>query len=163
MKRLFVCLLFSSCSTIMWSHLLVSNGTDIDTIIHRVYETGPELKEQEYIQKRRLFRDSLFSYLVKLHKQHQEDILGIKDSVVVNFIVNGSGRIDSVWLVSPKTYPFKNIYKFIKDYDFKGPLMEFYTSKPELYDCTVKLVLLLNVEAKMLYIFFDCIRIRRSE
>lgn len=46
----------------MWSHLLVSNGTDIDTIIHRVYETGPELKEQEYIQKRRLFRDSLFSF-----------------------------------------------------------------------------------------------------
>ena len=56
-----------------------------------------------------------------------------------------------------------NIYKFIKDYDFKGLLMEFYTSNPELYDCTVKLVLLLNVEAKMLYIFFDCIRIRKNE
>ena len=143
----------------MCAHLAELNGIDRDTIMMQVFDTGPELKEQEYLKKRSLFLDTLFSYLFKLHK---EDILAIEDSVVLNFTVRGSGLIDSVWLVSPKNYPFKNIYNFIKDYDFKGPLVEFYTSKPELYQCTVALVLLLNRETKMLYVRFYFTEIKKE-
>lgn len=161
MKILFLCFLFLSCPTIMWSQSSGAKTTAGDTMItHQVYEIGPELKEESYLQKRKEFKDALFSYLVK---QHQEDILNIKDSVVINFMVKGCGRIDSVWLVSPKTYPYENICRFIKRYNFQGPLVEFYTSKPGLYDCTIKLVLLLNRETKMLHISFDFIYIKKRE
>jgi len=86
------------------------------------------MKEQEYEQKVKLFRNSLASYITIRHK---EDLLAIQDSVVVNVVMNGNGWVDTVWLVHPKSFPFENMYRFIKSYDFKGPLIEHYTTEPK--------------------------------
>ena len=123
-----------------------------DSVTNLVFDLPPELKEQAYAQKRSLFMKTLAPYL---GKQHREDVLRIQDTVFINFTVNGKGLVDSVWLVSPKSFPFENTYRFIKNYDFKGPLVEFYTERPRRYACTVKLMLSLNKERNILYTFFD--------
>lgn len=152
-------MLFSSSLSVTWASLIKADKADGDSIINKVYELDPELKELDYVQKRELFKDSLLYYLVVFHR---EDVLSIKDSVIINFIVNGSGHVDSVWLVTPKTFPFKNTYKFIKGYDFKGSLVEFYTTNSKLYSCTVELILFLNREDRKLYMFFDCTHIKEE-
>lgn len=158
MKRLLMCLLLLSCTSIMWSHLSQSKAAIEDTVMNQVFEIGPELNVEEYNQKSKLFTDSLAYYLIK---NHPGDILIMKDTVVINFVANGYGYVDSVWLVSPRTYPSKNICEFIKRYDFQGPLAKYYTSNPELYDSTMKLILHVDREARIFYLKLDFINTKR--
>lgn len=117
------------------------------------------MKEQEYEQKVKLFRNSLASYITTRHK---EDLLAIQDSVVVNVVVNGNGRVDTVWLVHPKSFPFENMYRLIKSYDFKGPLIEYYTTEPKQGPCLMKLKLVLDKKKRMLHISFHYLAVKEE-
>jgi len=160
MKRLFAFFVFLSCSTIMWAHSFGSEMAVGDTIENKIYELGPEINEKKFLQKRKAFWQDLCSYLINYHK---EDIIEIEDSVIINFEVNAYGRVDSVWLVSSKSYSFENTLKFIKDYDFQGPLMEYLIPEPVLYEYTVKFILVLDKEESRLRMRFYIIdsRVRR--
>lgn len=56
------------------------------------------------------------------------------------------------WLVHLKSFPFENMYRFIKSYDFKGPLIEYYTTEPKQGPCLMKLKLVLDKKKNVTYI-----------
>ena len=141
MKGLILFLFLLAQSTIMWAGPVKSNEMVVDSFDVEILETDPERNEEKYARKRKMFNDSLLNYL---SKQCIETVLKIQDSVFVNFIVKGSGKVDSVWLVSPKDFPFEQIYKFIKNYDFKGPLSQLLLAPRRKHSCTVRLVLALD-------------------
>lgn len=103
----------------------------------------------------KLFNDSILNYLAT---QCIETVLKIQDNVVVKFIVNGNGKVDSVWLVSPKDFPFEEIYKFIKNYDFKGSLVEYLSMPSQKHSFTVRIILILDRKVNKLSIHFDYTR-----
>ena len=88
----------------------------------------------------------------------------IKDSAFVNFITNEKGRVDTVWLVRDKSFPFEKIYRFIKNYDFNGPLVEYVTTQPELYakSYLVKIVLIFDRKKQRLRSLFDFELIKKN-
>ena len=121
MKGLIIFLFLLAHTTIVWAVPVEGKEVIVDTLDNEVFEIDPKINEEEYVRKRKQFTDSLLNYLAT---QCVETVLKIQDSVFVNFIVNSNGKVDSVWLVSPKDFPFEEIYKFIKNYDFKGQLIQ---------------------------------------
>lgn len=129
----------TSCKTRISSTVFaIKNRACIDALINKIYKFGPKIKEDKYIQKRSLFCDSIFVYLAKIHK---DDIFSIKDSVVSDFDVNNAGRIDSVWLVPPKPFPFINTYRFINNMTVRGLWL---SSTRLVSHSTIKLIILFN-------------------
>ncbi len=86
-----------------WAAPVNAKEVIVDTLDNEVCETDPEINEEEYARKRKQFNVSLLNYMAT---QCVETVLKIQDSVFVNFIVKSSGKVDSVWLVSPKDFPF---------------------------------------------------------
>ncbi len=139
----------------VWAAPLEAKNVIADTLDFVVLETEPEINVEKYARKRKLFNDSLLNYLAT---QCVETVLKIQDNVVVNFIVNGRGKVDSVWLVSPKDFPFEYIYKFIKNYDFKGSLVEYLSIPFQKHSFTVRIILIFDRQRRRLSISFDYTR-----
>ncbi len=139
----------------IWASPVETNNVIVDTLDFVVLETEPEINVEKYARKRKLFNDSLLNYLAT---QCVETVLKIQDNVVVNFIVNGRGKVDSVWLVSPKDFPFEDIYKFIKNYDFKGSLVEYLSIPFQKHSFTVRIILIFDRQRSRLGIYFDYTR-----
>ncbi len=127
----------------------------VDTLDNEIIEIDPEINEEEYARKRKLFCVSLLDYMAI---QCNETVHKIQDNVIVNFIVKGNGKVDSVWLVSPKDFPFEEIYKFIKNYDFKGPLVEYIGMPHKKPSYTVRIILMFDRQRSILEIYFDYTR-----
>ena len=66
------------------------------------------------------------------------------------------------WLVHPKSFPFENMYRFIKSYDFKGSLIEHYTTEPKQGPCLMKLKLVLDKKKRMLHISFHYLSVKEK-
>ncbi len=137
-----------------WAAPAEAKEVVVDTLDNGIYEIDPEINEEEYVRKRKLFNVSLLNYLAT---QCIKTVFEIQDSVVVGFIVNGSGKVDSVWLVSPKDFPFEDIYKFIKNYDFKGQLRQLLLAPHRKHACTVGICLVFDRQRSRLAIGFNCI------
>ncbi len=139
----------------VWAATLDANEVVVDTLDNEIFETDPEINEEEYARKRKLFTNSILNYL---STQCIETVLGMKDSVFVNFKVNASGKVDSVWLISPKDFPFEGIYKFIKNYDFKGQLIQILSAPRRKHSFTVGICLVFDRQRSRLAIACDCIK-----
>ena len=155
MKGLIFFLFLLAHATIVWAVPVEGKEVIVDTLDNEVFETDPKINEEEYARKRKQFTDSLLNYLAT---QCVETVLKIQDSVFVNFIVNSNGKVDSVWLVSPKDFPFEEIYKFIKNYDFKGPLVEYIGMPHKKTSYTVRIILMFDRQRSILEIYFDYTR-----
>lgn len=139
----------------VWAATLEPKEVVLDTLDNKILETEPEINLEKYVRKMKLFNDSILNYLAT---QCIETVLKIQDNVVVKFIVNGNGKVDSVWLVSPKVFPFEEIYKFIKNYDFKGSLVEYLSMPSQKHSFTVRIILILDRKVNKLSIHFDYTR-----
>lgn len=139
----------------VWAATLEPKEVVLDTLDNKILETEPEINLEKYVRKMKLFNDSILNYLAT---QCIETVLKIQDNVVVKFIVNGNGKVDSVWLVSPKDLPFEEIYKFIKNYDFKGSLVEYLSMPSQKHSFTVRIILILDRKVNKLSIHFDYTR-----
>lgn len=155
MKGLIIFLFLLAHTTIVWAVPVEGKEVIVDTLDNEVFEIDPKINEEEYVRKRKQFTDSLLNYLAT---QCVETVLKIQDSVFVNFIVNSNGKVDSVWLVSPKDLPFEGIYKFIKNYDFKGPLVEYIGMPHKKPSYTVRIILMFDRQRSILEIYFDYTR-----
>ena len=155
MKGLIFFLFLLAHATIVWAVPVEGKEVIVDTLDNEVFEIDPKINEEEYVRKRKQFTDSLLNYLAT---QCVETVLKIQDSVFVNFIVNSNGKVDSVWLVSPKDFPFEEIYKFIKNYDFKGPLVEYIGMPHKKTSYTVRIILMFDRQRSILEIYFDYTR-----
>ena len=155
MKGLIFFLFLLAHTTMLWAAPLEAKEVVVDTLDNGIYEIDPEINEEEYVRKRKQFNVSLLNYLAT---QCIKTVFEIQDSVVVGFIVNGSGKVDSVWLVSPKDFPFEEIYKFIKNYDFKGPLVEYIGMPHKKPSYTVRIILMFDRQRSILEIYFDYTR-----
>ena len=155
MKGLIFFLFLLAHATIVWAVPVEGKEVIVDTLDNEVFEIDPKINEEEYVRKRKQFTDSLLNYLAT---QCVETVLKIQDSVFVNFIVNSNGKVDSVWLVSPKDFPFEEIYKFIKNYDFKGPLVEYIGMPHKKPSYTVRIILMFDRQRSILEIYFDYTR-----
>lgn len=139
----------------VWAATLEPKEVVLDTLDNKILETEPEINLEKYVRKMKLFNDSILNYLAT---QCIETVLKIQDNVVVKFIVNGNGKVDSVWLVSPKDFPFEEIYKFIKNYDFKESLVEYLSMPSQKHSFTVRIILILDRKVNKLSIHFDYTR-----
>ena len=139
----------------VWAATLEPKEVVLDTLDNKILETEPEINLEKYVRKMKLFNDSILNYLAT---QCIETVLKIQDNVVVKFIVNGNGKVDSVWLVSPKDFPFEEIYKFIKNYYFKGSLVEYLSMPSQKHSFTVRIILILDRKVNKLSIHFDYTR-----
>lgn len=139
----------------VWAATLEPKEVVLDTLDNKILETEPEINLEKYVRKMKLFNDSILNYLAT---QCIETVVKIQDNVVVKFIVNGNGKVDSVWLVSPKDFPFEEIYKFIKNYDFKGSLVEYLSMPSQKHSFTVRIILILDRKVNKLSIHFDYTR-----
>ena len=155
MKGLIIFLFLLAHTTIVWAVPVEGKEVIVDTLDNEVFEIDPKINEEEYVRKRKQFTDSLLNYLAT---QCVETVLKIQDNVIVNFIVKGNGKVDSVWLVSPKDFPFEEIYKFIKNYDFKGPLVEYIGMPHKKPSYTVRIILMFDRQRSILEIYFDYTR-----
>ena len=155
MKGLIIFLFLLAHTTIVWAVPVEGKEVIVDTLDNEVFEIDPKINEEEYVRKRKQFNVSLLNYLAT---QCIKTVFEIQDSVVVGFIVNGSGKVDSVWLVSPKDFPFEEIYKFIKNYDFKGPLVEYIGMPHKKPSYTVRIILMFDRQRSILEIYFDYTR-----
>lgn len=155
MKGLIIFLFLLAHTMIVWAVPVEGKEVIVDTLDNEVFETDPKINEEEYARKRKLFTDSLLNYLAS---QCVETVLKIQDRVFVNFIVNSNGKVDSVWLVSPKDFPFEEIYKFIKNYDFKGQLIQLLSAPRRKHACTVGICLVFDRKRSRLAIGCDCIK-----
>ncbi len=155
MKGLIFFLFLLAHTTMVWAAPLDANEVVVDTLDNEIFETDPEINEEEYARKRKLFTNSILNYL---STQCIETVLGMKDSVFVNFKVNASGKVDSVWLVSPKDFPFEEIYKLIKNYDFKGQLIQILSAPRRKHSFTVGICLVFDRQRSRLAIACDCIK-----
>ncbi len=155
MKGLIFFLFLLAHTTIVCAGPVEAKEVFVDTLDNEVFETEPEINEEEYARKRKLFTDSLLNYLAT---HCIETVLKIQDNVVVNFIVNGNGKVDSVWLVSPKDYPFEETCKFIKNYDFNGSLVEYLGMPYKKPSYTVRIILIFERQKSRLSINFDYTR-----
>lgn len=155
MKGLIIFLFLLAHTTIVWAVPVEGKEVIVDTLDNEVFETDPKINEGEYARKRKLFCVSLLDYMAI---QCNETVHKIQDNVIVNFIVKGNGKVDSVWLVSPKDFPFEEIYKFIKNYDFKGPLVEYIGMPHKKPSYTVRIILMFDRQRSILEIYFDYTR-----
>lgn len=155
MKGLIFFLFLLAHTTMVWAATLDANEVVVDTLDNEIFETDPEINEEEYARKRKLFTNSILNYL---STQCIETVLGMKDSVFVNFKVNASGKVDSVWLISPKDFPFEEIYKLIKNYDFKGQLIQILSAPRRKHSFTVGICLVFDRQRSRLAIACDCIK-----
>ena len=155
MKGLIIFLFLLAHTTIVWAVPVEGKEVIVDTLDNEVFEIDPKINEEEYVRKRKQFNVSLLNYLAT---QCVETVLKIQDSVFVNFIVNSNGKVDSVWLVSPKDFPFEEIYKFIKNYDFKGQLIQLLSAPRRKHACTVGICLVFDRKRSRLAIGCDCIK-----
>lgn len=155
MKGLIIFLFLLAHTTIVWAVPVEGKEVIVDTLDNEVFEIDPKINEEEYVRKRKQFTDSLLNYLAT---QCVETVLKIQDSVFVNFIVNSHGKVDSVWLVSPKDFPFEEIYNFIKNYDFKGQLIQLLSAPRRKHACTVGICLVFDRKRSRLAIGCDCIK-----
>ena len=159
MKGLIIFLFLLAHTTIVWAVSVEGKEVIVDTLDNEVFEIDPKINEEEYVRKRKQFTDSLLNYLAT---QCVETVLKIQDSVFVNFIVNSNGKVDSVWLVSPKDFPFEEIYKFIKNYDFKGQLIQLLSAPRRKHACTVGICLVFDRKRSRLAIGCDCIKMMQE-
>lgn len=155
MKGLIFFLFLLAHTTMVWAATLEPKEVVLDTLDNKILETEPEINLEKYVRKMKLFNDSILNYLAT---QCVETVLKIQDNVVVKFIVNGNGKVDSVWLVSPKDFPFEEIYRFIKNYDFKGSLVEYLSMPFQKHSFTVRIILILDRKVNKLSIHFDYTR-----
>ena len=155
MKGLIFFLFLLAQTTMVCAGPVKAEEVVVDTLDNEIFEMDPKIDEEEYSRKRKLFTDSLLNYLAT---QCVETVLNIQDSVFVNFIVNSSGKVDSVWLISPKDFPFEEIYKFIKNYDFKGQLIQILTAPRRKHSFTVGICLVFDRQRSRLAIACDCLR-----
>ncbi len=155
MKGLIFFLFLLAHTSIVWAGTVEGKEVFIDTLDNEIFETDPEINEEEYARKRKLFTDSLLNYLAT---HCIETVLKIQDNIVVGLIVNSTGKVDSVWLAYPKEFPFEDIYKFIKNYDFKGQLMQLLLAPHRKHACTVRVVLAFDRQRSRLGIGFDCLK-----
>ncbi len=155
MKGLIFFLFLLAHTTMVWAATLDANEVVVDTLDNEIFETDPEINEEEYARKRKLFTNSILNYL---STQCIETVLGMKDSVFVNFKVNASGKVDSVWLISPKDFPFEEICKLIKNYDFKGQLIQILSAPRRKHSFTVGICLVFDRQRSRLAIACDCIK-----
>ena len=155
MKGLVIFLFLLAHTTIVWAVPVEGKEVIVDTLDNEVFEIDPKINEEEYVRKRKQFTDSLLNYLAT---QCVETVLMIQDCVFVNFIVNSNGKVDSVWLVSPKDFPFEEIYNFIKNYDFKGQLIQLLSAPRRKHACTVGICLVFDRKRSRLAIGCDCIK-----
>ena len=155
MKGLIIFLFLLVHTTMAWAAPVNAKEVIVDTLDNEVFETDPEINEEEYARKRKQFNVSLLNYMAT---QCVETVLKIQDSVFVNFIVKSSGKVDSVWLVSPKDFPFEDIYKFIKNYDFKGQLIQLLAAPRRKHAFTVGICLVFDRKRSRLAIGCDCIK-----
>ena len=155
MKGLIFFLFLLAHATIVLAVPVEGKEVIVDTLDNEVFEIDPKINEEEYVRKRKQFNVSLLNYLAT---QCIKTVFEIQDSVVVGFIVNGSGKVDSVWLVSPKDFPFEEIYKFIKNYDFKGQLIQLLSAPRRKHACTVGICLVFDRKRSRLAIGCDCIK-----
>ena len=155
MKGLIFFLFLLAHTTMVWAATLEPKEVVLDTLDNKILETEPEINLEKYVRKMKLFNHSILNYLAT---QCIETVLKIQDNVVVKFIVNGNGKVDSVCLVSPKDFPFEEIYKFIKNYDFKGSLVEYLSMPSQKHSFTVRIILILDRKVNKLSIHFDYTR-----
>lgn len=155
MKGLIFFLFLLAHTTMVWAATLEPKEVVLDTLDNKILETEPEINLEKYVRKMKLFNDSILNYLAT---QCIETVLKIQDNVVVKFIVNGNGKVDSVWLVSPKDFPFEDIYKFIKNYDFKGQLIQLLAAPRRKHAFTVGICLVFDRKKSRLAMGFDCLK-----
>lgn len=159
MKKL-VLFIFLSAYNIM---VMANGAQQVDTIYEDptyLYEVGHEMIEGVYEEKRRLFLVALFEELID---RHPAECKSMQDSVYINFIVNKSGKVDSVWLAKPTSAYTESVFRFIKNYDFKGPVVEFHSNPPGLYayPWLIKLVLIAKPTVKDMFVKFKLVNMRR--
>lgn len=160
MKRIFLLLLLLSAYNMM---MMASITQQVDTIYEDptcLYDCGYEMIEEVYEEKRRLFLAALFEELVT---RHPAECKSMQDSVYINFIVNKSGKIDSVWLAKPTSAHIESAFRFIKNYDFKGPVIEYHSNPPGQYvfPYLIKLILRAKPSVENLFIRFRLESMRR--
>ena len=159
MKRIFFLVLLSAYNMMM----MASVTQQVDTIYEDptcLYDCGYEMIEGVYEEKRRLFLAALFEELVA---RHPAECKSMQDSVYINFIVNKSGKVDSVWLAKPTSARIESAFRFIKNYDFKGPVIEYHSNSPGQYvfPYLIKLVLRAKPTVENLFIRFRLESMRR--
>lgn len=131
-----------------------------------IFEFGPETDELKLKETIKTFNTSILTYM---SKHCMDEVRCIADSVFIDFVVNPRGLVDSVWLVSDTPYPFKKTLKFIKNYDFKGPLVDYLFKEEDSkfewparsYHAKIKLVL--DREKHRMGAFFDYERIKKKK
>lgn len=156
MKGLIFFLFLLAHTTIVWAAPVKVKDWVVDTLdVIDVLVTDPKRNEEEYARKRKQFCVSFLDYMAI---QCNETVRKIQDNIIVNFIVKGNGKVDSVWLVSPKDFPFEEIYKFIKNYDFKGPLVEYQEMPKQKHSYRVRIILMFDCQRSRLDIYFDYTR-----
>lgn len=160
MRALIVLFSFCMCVINAQAHITITPDSVVE------YETSPfeagfEMIEERYFEKKKQFSLKLLRYL---HNLHAEDISTIRDTACINFIVNKNGRVDSVWMLKHSSFKFKNTFKFIKAYDFKGPLIEYYSSPPGTirFPYLVKLKLRRDELTQHLLVYFDFESLRKK-
>ena len=94
MKGLILFLFLLAHTTMVWAAPLEAKEVVVDTLYNEIFETDPEINEEEYARKRKQFTDSLLNYLAT---QCIETVFKSQDKLIVGFIVNSSGKVDSVW------------------------------------------------------------------
>ena len=82
----------------------------------------------------------------------------MSDTVTIGFVVNSRGLVDTTYQVKPTYVPFENILHFIKEYDFKNQLVEFYSESLDRYSFLVRLDIWIDREHSQLIIDFERIR-----
>ena len=155
MKGLIFFLFLLAHTTMVWAGPVKAKEVILDTLDVEILEMDPKCNEEKYARKKELFIDSILNYL---STQCIETVHKIQDNVVVKFIVNGRGKVDSVWLISPKDFPFEEIYKFIKNYDFKGSLVEYLSIPFQKHSFIVRIILVFDRQRSRLGISFDYTR-----
>ena len=111
MKGLIFFLFLLAHTTMLWAAPLEAKEVVVDTLDNGIYEIDPEINEEEYVRKRKQFNVSLLDYMAI---QCNETVHKIQDNVIVNFIVKGNGKVDSVWLVSPRTFRLKRYISLLR-------------------------------------------------
>ena len=87
-----------------------------------------------------------------------DELVYVSDTVTIGFVVNSRGLVDTTYQVKPTYVPFENILHFIKEYDFKNQLVEFYSESLDRYSFLVRLDIWIDREHSQLIIDFERIR-----
>ena len=162
MKRIklvaiFICLAFPSFSKVLNDIIRPCDSIDYTLMRKPLFglEFPPEEKWEEYNKRKKKFTSLLAHFIIE---KLVDELVYVSDTVTIGFVVNSRGLVDTTYQVKPTYVPFENILHFIKEYDFKNQLVEFYSESLDRYSFLVRLDIWIDREHSQLIIDFERIR-----